>query len=535
MFRLTLFGPFSLTDSSGVEVALTSRKAKALLAYLARTPGQPRSRPEILALLWSDRQEAQGRASLRQVLSGLRKEAGDDLLRIDRDSVALNPDAVDLAPDNGGEFLSGFHLNDPVFEDWLRDERLRLEDAPHTAGSPAPPATEKPTIAVLPFENLSNDPDQQYFADGITEDIITVLSRSRALWVVSRNSSFAYSRQQPDLKDAGSSLGVRYVVEGSVRKVGGRIRVASQLIDVDSGASIWADRYDRYLEDIFAVQDEVVASLVAKLGLSLNDLATSRAKTRPTDSLSAYDLLLRARYAWWRGNDAEAFAFTRKSVAADPVYAVAHAYFSLQHAYQFYSRTFDLSKEDLAEKCRFHAESALALDDTDPIVHAYASMAFGFSPLAAKERGLKHIKIAVSLNPNDCELMLLHAWHLAFAGHQKNALELLERNAKLNPLGGYMLSECYADLYYMMGEYEKALASYADQADAPHQAIAVFIACNAQLGRVEAMNECLAKLERTKPEHFDLTEFAHAQIMTCVRDEDKENWRRGFRLAGAEV
>ena len=162
-------------------------------------------------------------------------------------------------------------------------------------------------------------------------------------------------------------------------------------------------------------------------------------------------------------------------------------------------------------------------------------MAFGFSPLVAKERGLKHIEIAVSLNPHDCELMLLHAWHLAFAGRQKEALILLKRNADLNPLGDYIRSECYVDIYYMLGDYEKSLASYADQADPPHQSIASFIACNAQLGRTDAVAECFAELQRIKPKYFDVAEFASAQIVTCVCEEDKENWRQGFRLAGVDV
>ncbi|MEM7075048.1 MAG: winged helix-turn-helix domain-containing protein [Pseudomonadota bacterium] len=536
MFRLNLFGPFFLADESDREIVLSSKKGRALLAYLATTPGKSRSREEILALLWSDREEAQGRASLRQVLTGLRKDLGEELLRIDRDRVALNAGQIDLIPPDGAEFLAGFHLADPAFAEWLRDERLGYEtggDA--TTAAPETDYPERPYIAVMPFLNLSGDAEQQYFADGISEDITTELSRIHKFWVISRNSSFAYKDEAYDLKEAGRTLGASYIVTGSVRKAGSKVRVAAQLTDVKQGAQIWAERYDRDLEDIFAVQDDIVASVVSKLDLSLEAAATARAKNRSPNVLRAYDLLLRARSAWWHGRDDDAFEFTRQSVETDPDYAASHAYFSLQHAYQFYSATLGLSQAEIAEKCLFHAEAALALDEADPVVHAYASMAFGFSPLTAKERGLAHIELAVSINPHDCELMLLHAWHLCFAGRLAEALETLERASDLNPLGGYMISECYTDTYYMLGDYRKALNCYSDQADAPYQTKVTFAACFAMLGDHEGLATCLAELDRDKPRHFDIDAFAAAQVSTCMREEDKAKWREGFRRAGVTV
>lgn len=536
MFRLTLFGPFSLTDSNEAEVPIASKKAKALLAYLAQTPGRPRSREEVLALLWSNREESQGRASLRQVLTRLRKEVGEDLLHIDRDSVTLNAKQVELNPKNGEEFLAGFSLNDPAFEDWLRDTRLSMEGKEDARSARSQPEDfDRPYIAVLPFANYSGDTEQQYFADGITDDITTELSRFHKFWVISRNSSFVYQAKEHDMQKIGHALGADYLVEGSVRMAGRRVRVAAQLTDVHKGTLVWADRYDREIEEIFTVQDDVVSSVVSRLDLNIDAVARARAKNRPTESLHAYDLLLRARYAWWHGQDAEAFRFTRKSVEADPNSAVVNAYFALQHAYQFYSGALGLTHKVIAEKCQFHAERALDLDDTDPVVHAYASMAFGFSPLASKERGLKHIEIAVSINPHDCEFMVLHAWHLSFAGYHQRALEVLKKMSDLNPLGGYVASECYLDTYYMLGEYRKALDSYKDQAAAPHQSLASFAACYAKLGETDAMADCLAELERRKPVRFDLHRFAEAQIATCVRDADKENWRDGFRRAGVDV
>jgi TolB-like protein len=539
MYRMNLFGAFSLTGPGGVDVPLTSARAKALLAYLSQSPGMRRSRVEIMTLLWSDRAEAQARASLRQVLHGLRKELGERgaaILQIDADWVGLAPGTIALGSAEEGEFLSGLQVNDPAFDEWLRDTRLRSEDddaqpTQHSAGA----VQDRPVVAVLPFANLSEDPEQQYFADGITEDIITELARFQSLWVIGRSSSFAFADMDSETKDPGRQLGVGYVVEGSVRRAGERLRVTAQLVEATSGKRIWAERYDRMMEDVFAVQDEIAASVVAKLSLSLDGRETALARNRPHKNLSAYDLLLRSRSAWWHGNDSEAYQLAGKSVNTDTASAVAHAYFSLQNAYQFYSGSMGLSLDEIARKCQFHAEAALAMDDTDPIIHAYVAMAFAFSPLGFRERGLKHAEIAGNLNPNDCEIMLFHAWNLAFAGRTEEALVLLRKAGSLNPLGGYMISACYADTLYMSGDYVGALDSFKGWAEAPPSFVPVLAASLAQLGRLDEAKACLAELERVKPEHFSLESYARAQCFTCHKDEDRDNWRRGFELAGIKL
>lgn len=221
MLRLTLFGEFSVAGAEGTNIAIKSKKAKGLLAYLALSPRLSRSREEIMAVLWSDRAEAQARASLRQVLVGLRKDLGEvatEALVVTNQTVALDPSRITIEA-QGEELLSGFYLHDPAFEDWLRDERLRHEDA--NMFSPQPrelPLPDKPSVAVLPFINLNADPAQEYFSDGITEDIITGLSRFRELFVIARNSALTYKSPPVKVQDIGEELGVRYIVEGSVRK-----------------------------------------------------------------------------------------------------------------------------------------------------------------------------------------------------------------------------------------------------------------------------------------------------------------------------
>ena len=191
----------------------------------------------------------------------------------------------------------------------------------------APSVSDRPSLAVLPFSNLSGDPGQDYFSDGITGDIIAELSRFRSLFVVARHSSFAYKGKTPEIKRVGRELGVRYVAEGSVRKIGGRVRVTIQLLDTASGYSLWTERYDRELEDIFALQDEIVRAIVAALPGRLEDAGREIARRKPTPSITAYDLVLLGNERWRQltvKGMAEAREYFRNAVALDPQYARAH-------------------------------------------------------------------------------------------------------------------------------------------------------------------------------------------------------------------
>ena len=221
-----------------------------------------------MALLWSDRGDQQARSSLRQALSGLRKDLGEEglsALWITDESLTLDPAQVIVEPAVAGDvLLDGLHLTDPAFEEWLRDERLRTQELEgFVTPTPEPPLSHKPSVVVLPFTNMSGDPEQEYFSDGMTEDIITELSRFRGLSVIARNSAFHYKGKSPKIQDVAHELGVGYVVEGSVRKAGNRVRITIQLVDAPTGNHLWAERYDRDLEDIFAVQDEVTRIVVS--------------------------------------------------------------------------------------------------------------------------------------------------------------------------------------------------------------------------------------------------------------------------------
>ena len=234
------------------------------------------------------------------------------------------------------------------------------------------PLPDKPSIAVLPFENMSGDPEQVYFADGMVEEIITALSRNKQLFVIARNSSFAFKGRPVDVKQVARELGVRYVLEGSVRKSGNRIRIAGQLIDAASGVHLWADRYDGALEDVFELQDQVAASVVGAIGPSVSQAEIERAKRKPASSLDAYDCYLRAQAARWeRTRDAtdQAIDLYEQAIALDPQFALAYALLAATFQQRKIWRWSTNPAED-ASRAIAYAKSALRLGRQDPLVLA---------------------------------------------------------------------------------------------------------------------------------------------------------------------
>ena len=310
--------------------------------------------------------------------------------------------------------------------------------APSTVPAPGaavPAAAEPPSIAVLPFANLSSDPEQEYFADGITEDLITALSRWRSFLVIARNSTFTYKGRSVDVRQVGRELRVRYVLEGSVRRAGDRVRITAQLVESENGAHVWADRYDGRLDDVFDLQDQICASIVGTLEPTLQRVELQRILHKRPESFSAYDFYLKALPSFHdvtrHGND-EARRLLGQAIQADPGYALAHALLGYCHQRRRQQGWGDRFADDQAAGVAA-AERALALGGDDPAVlwmagHVITALA------QDRERGRALIDRSLQLNPNCAPAWGVAGWNRAYSGQGREAIEHLSRALRLSPV-----------------------------------------------------------------------------------------------------
>ncbi|HUG79283.1 MAG TPA: adenylate/guanylate cyclase domain-containing protein, partial [Burkholderiales bacterium] len=314
---------------------------------------------------------------------------------------------------------------------------------------------DKPSIAVLSFNNMSGDPEQEYFSDGVTEDIITELSHFRELFVIARNSSFVFKGQSVDIADVANKLGVQYVLEGSVRKAGKRVRITAQFVDAIAANHLWADRYDRDLEDIFAVQDEVVRTIVATLAGRLEHAVRERAKRKSTTNLKAYEYMLRARehyYIWTSKDNRTSREMFEKAIALDPRYAAAYAGLAKTHYMDWVSgwcRDSDASLECFFE----NAQRSVAMDDGDSRTHT----ALGSAHLFRREhdRARNHFDRALALNASDTRALVNMARYEVNVGNPEQAVERVTQACRLNPFGNF---NWYLGQAYFAGRrYEEAI------------------------------------------------------------------------------
>jgi adenylate cyclase len=392
--------------------------------------------------------------------------------------------------------------------------------------------TDKPSIAVLPFVNMSGDTEQEYFSDGITEDIITELSRFRSLFVIARNSSFHYKGQSPKVHDVGRELGVDYVVEGSVRKAGKRVRVTAQLVEAKSGNHIWAERYDRDLEDIFAVQDELVDEIVATVPGQLDAAAIQRARRRPVENLTAYDHVLRGDWLLYQDyGSRDALALYEKAIEIDPLCARAYTRLAAFHAYSVFVH--GVSVEDAAQTARSLAERALDLDPSDPAVQA--TVAEAYILVGEHDLARSHIEKAIKLNPNEYIVMHFAGLVLGYLGDHDDALRWLDKNSRHDPAPGDSLREKYFDTSYMARRYEEAIEAVRGWRDPPCHMYAEIAAAYAQLDRMDDAQAALANYQRAQPPGFDPVQVTHAHARMCALKEDRDHWLEGYRKAGLEV
>jgi adenylate cyclase len=302
------------------------------------------------------------------------------------------------------------------------------EDATVTTTSP-----KKPSIAVLPLVNMSGDPEQEFFADGLTEDIITELSRFRDLLVISRNSSFVYKGKAVKVQEVAREFGVEYILEGSVRKAGGRIRVTVQLIDAETDRHIWAERYDRELEDIFAIQDEMTCAIVATLPGRVEAATHDRAKRKPTDNMAAYECVLTAKVLHHRSlreDNAAALRLLDRAIALDPNYAHAHAWKGCVLG-QAWTYGWCEDREAIFQQVSAELEVALALDGNDSDVHRIlAALSLNRDE---HDRAAYHQERALALNPNYDLVVVQQGELLTWLGRPEEGIDWIKKAMRLNP------------------------------------------------------------------------------------------------------
>lgn len=344
------------------------------------------------------------------------------------------------------------------------------------------------SIAVLPFDNMSGDPEQQYFSDGITEDIIAELSRFRELTVVSRTSSFAFRGKAAPVSEVARQLRVQYIVEGSIRKSGDRVRIAAQLIDASNDEHIWAERYDREVQDIFALQDDVVHRVTGTLVGKLENERQKRAKRQSNAELKAYDLYLRARehfVQWSLEDNRKAVELLTRAIEIEPGQAAAHALLSEVHMRDWLNGWSERSTEDLQSSFRM-AEKALELDDHDS--RTQTAMGWVYLFCRELERAKGHFESAARLNPNDTRVLAYASRHAVFEGKPEIGVELIERALQLNPFGKY--NWYFGLAKFAAHRYDEALGLLRSIRDPSPAVVALMAGSLARLGRMEeASNE----------------------------------------------
>jgi len=397
------------------------------------------------------------------------------------------------------------------------------------------PRPDKPTIAVLPFINMSGDAEQDYFADGMVEDIITALSRFRNLFVIARDSSFTYKGRSVKVQTVGRELGVRYVLEGSVRKAGNRVRITGQLVDAATGSHLWADRFDGTLEDVFDLQDQVTASVVGAIAPKLEQAEIERAKRKPTDSLDAYHYYLRgmaAVHRWDREANKEALSLFYKAIELDPNFASAYGMAARCYSQRKAGGWAEDRVQEAVEAERL-AWRAVDLGKDDALALATAGIALAFV-VGDMNNGNAFIDQALALNPNLAWGWLFSGFVKIWMGEPEVAIERVTRAMQLSPqdFQFFNMQLGNALAHFTAGRYAEAL-SWAEQAVRGHPnysfAAGAFAASAALAGRLGEAETAMARLRQLHPQLriSDLME-----TLPLRRPEDRDKWIDGLREAG---
>ena len=443
----------------------------------------------------------------------------------------------------------GDRLEDVAFEDLgdqsiknisrpIRVFRVRLESDPKSAPdgaketAAAAPIAKKPSIAVLPLVNMSGDPEQEFFADGLTEDIITELSRFHDLLVISRNSTFVYKGKAVKVQDVAREFGVDYVLEGSVRKAGGRIRVTVQLIDAETDRHVWAERYDRELEDVFAIQDEMTRAIVATLPGRVEAARHDRAKRKPTDNMAAYECVLAAKvlhHRSMRDDNAEAQHLLDRALALDPNYAHAHAWKACVLG-QTWIYGWCQDRDATFEQVAAELETALVLDDNDSDVHRI--LAAVNLTRDDHDKATYHQERALALNPNYDLVVVQQGELLTWLGRPEEGIDWIKRAMRLNPYHPERFWSHLGRACYCAEKYAEAVEAFSRITRPDHTHHAFLAATFAQMGNAVAAAAHAAETQKREPQ-FSVAVYLATQHYK--RDVDRKRHETGLLLAGLPV
>jgi len=419
----------------------------------------------------------------------------------------------------------------------VRVYRLRAQAKPDPSSSTRPILSlpDKPSIAVLPFQNMSGDAEQDYFADGMVEEIITALSRTRWLFVIARNSSFTYKGRAVDVKQVGRELGVRYVLEGSVRKAGSKVRITGQLIDATTGAHLWAERFEGGIEDIFDLQDQVTASVVGAIAPKLEQAEIERARRKPTESLDAYDYFLRglaAFHQWTREGNNGALLFFRKAIELDPNFASAYGNAARCYGQRKTHGWVTDRTSEIAETARLARRAGeLGKDDAVALHNAGIAVAFVVGDL---DDAAAYIDRALALDQNLASAWAASSLVRVWLGEPEVAIEHATRAMRLSPHDPltFFMQSAIAAGHFFAGRYADA-SSWAERSIHEHpghiHSTAVAAAAGALAGNQIAAGKAMAQLRQIYP---DLRISNLRDLWPIRRAEDFDRWAEGLRKAG---
>jgi TolB-like protein/class 3 adenylate cyclase len=463
-------------------------------------------------------------------LEGIAQPGGIVVSAAVRDAIAgkLMASFTDLGP----QVLK--HIEGPLRVYALSSKSGQLPPAAPYPGQSLP-LPNKPSIAVLPFENLSGDRDQEYFADGIVEEIITALSRFRGLFVIARNSSFAYKGRAVNVKEVGRELGVRYILEGSVRKAGSRLRISGQLVDATTSMHLWAERFDGDLADIFDLQDQVTTSVVGAIAPKLEQAEIERAKRKPTDSLDAYDYFLRGMASfneWTKEASAEALSSFYRAIELDPHFAGAYGFAARCLAMRRANGWGTDSVQEVAETVRL-ARRAVELGKDDAVALCFSGWALAFVA-GDLDTGIALIDRSLVLNPNFVVAWFCGGWVRVYLGEPELAIKQAAHAMRLSPFDTAInrMQAVIATGHFFASRYDEA-SSWAEKAlqEQPTYlaALRASAASHALAGRLKEAQKTIASIRQLDPS-FSISNLRVR--FPLRRPEDIAKLSEGLRRAG---